>query len=80
MRFQNIHCLTIDVLQRLAILERTNSDAIHRTWYYDGFKIAANKETALYPNFITFLRRHIAPQQSKVKKSCFSLCSAFGLH
>lgn len=41
MRFRNIHCLTIYVFQRLALTERTNSDAIHRTWYYDGFKIAA---------------------------------------
>ena len=46
MRFRNIHCLTIDVLQRLASLERTNFDAIHRTWYYDGFKIAAILKSA----------------------------------
>lgn len=48
MRFRNIHCLTIDVLQRLALTERTNSDAIHRTWYYDGFKIAAILEGTMF--------------------------------
>ncbi len=48
MRFRNIHCLTIYVFQRLALTERTNSDAIHRTWYYDGFKIAAILEGTMF--------------------------------
>lgn len=48
MRFRNIHCLTIYVFQRLALTECTNSDAIHRTWYYDGFKIAAILEGTMF--------------------------------